>query len=66
GKRFFLEEFGIENEEAWLPDTFGFAAGRAMCAGVLGRFLRPSGRPLRHSRPVRGLMPTSLLASLLP
>lgn len=27
GKRFFLEEFGIENEEAWLPDTFGFAAG---------------------------------------
>ncbi|GAB4584099.1 alpha-mannosidase [Nocardia sp. IFM 10818] len=27
GKRFFLEEFGIENREAWLPDTFGFAAG---------------------------------------
>ncbi|GAB0105547.1 glycoside hydrolase family 38 C-terminal domain-containing protein [Nocardia sp. JMUB6875] len=27
GKRFFLEEFGIDNEEAWLPDTFGFAAG---------------------------------------
>lgn len=27
GKRFFLEEFGVENEEAWLPDTFGFAAG---------------------------------------
>ncbi|MFG2357868.1 alpha-mannosidase [Streptomyces sp. NPDC048521] len=27
GKRFFLDEFGIENEEAWLPDTFGFAAG---------------------------------------
>ncbi|MFI9507786.1 alpha-mannosidase [Nocardia sp. NPDC052566] len=27
GKRFFLAEFGIENEEAWLPDTFGFAAG---------------------------------------
>ncbi|MEU0522124.1 alpha-mannosidase [Streptomyces niveus] len=27
GKRFFLEEFGIENDEAWLPDTFGFAAG---------------------------------------
>lgn len=23
----FLEEFGIENDEAWLPDTFGFAAG---------------------------------------
>lgn len=27
GKRFFLEEFGVENEEAWLPDTFGFAGG---------------------------------------
>ncbi|MEI5103076.1 glycoside hydrolase family 38 C-terminal domain-containing protein [Streptomyces sp. PmtG] len=27
GKRFFLEEFGVENDEAWLPDTFGFAAG---------------------------------------
>ncbi|MGP3691474.1 alpha-mannosidase [Streptomyces sp. IBSNAI002] len=27
GKRFFIEEFGIENDEAWLPDTFGFAAG---------------------------------------
>ncbi|MEL3947293.1 alpha-mannosidase [Streptomyces sp. LNU-CPARS28] len=27
GRRFFLDEFGIENEEAWLPDTFGFAAG---------------------------------------
>ncbi|PXX57603.1 alpha-mannosidase [Nocardia tenerifensis] len=27
GKRFFLEEFGIENQEVWLPDTFGFAAG---------------------------------------
>lgn len=27
GKRFFLEEFGVESEEAWLPDTFGFAAG---------------------------------------
>ncbi|MFJ3334972.1 alpha-mannosidase [Streptomyces sp. NPDC086766] len=27
GKRFFLDEFGIENDEAWLPDTFGFGAG---------------------------------------
>ncbi|MFE9412708.1 alpha-mannosidase [Streptomyces sp. NPDC006704] len=27
GKRFFIDEFGVENEEAWLPDTFGFAAG---------------------------------------
>ncbi|GHH71400.1 alpha-mannosidase [Streptomyces sulfonofaciens] len=27
GKRFFIDEFGVDNEEAWLPDTFGFAAG---------------------------------------
>ncbi|MFJ1708461.1 alpha-mannosidase [Kitasatospora sp. NPDC088346] len=27
GKRFFLEEFGVENREAWLPDTFGFTGG---------------------------------------
>jgi alpha-mannosidase len=27
GKRFFLDEFGVENTEAWLPDTFGFAGG---------------------------------------
>ncbi|WP_329569501.1 alpha-mannosidase [Kitasatospora sp. NBC_01266] len=27
GKRFFLQEFGLENQEAWLPDTFGFTGG---------------------------------------
>ncbi|MEV0204400.1 glycoside hydrolase family 38 C-terminal domain-containing protein [Streptomyces sp. NPDC050788] len=27
GKRFFLDEFGLESDEVWLPDTFGFAAG---------------------------------------
>ncbi|WP_165358419.1 glycoside hydrolase family 38 C-terminal domain-containing protein [Haloactinopolyspora alba] len=26
GKRFFLEEFGVETEEAWLPDSFGYTA----------------------------------------
>jgi len=26
GKRFFLEEFGIETREIWLPDTFGYTA----------------------------------------
>jgi alpha-mannosidase len=25
GKRFFLEEFGIDTEEIWLPDTFGYS-----------------------------------------
>ncbi|MGK5629385.1 alpha-mannosidase [Streptomyces sp. URMC 123] len=26
GKTFFLEEFGIETEEVWLPDSFGYTA----------------------------------------
>ncbi|MEV1010831.1 glycoside hydrolase family 38 C-terminal domain-containing protein [Streptomyces sp. NPDC049881] len=26
GKRFYLEEFGTETEEMWLPDTFGYNA----------------------------------------
>ncbi len=26
GKRFFREEFGVDSELAWLPDTFGFSA----------------------------------------
>ncbi|WP_166351437.1 alpha-mannosidase [Phytoactinopolyspora limicola] len=26
GKRFFAEEFGIETEEVWLPDSFGYSA----------------------------------------
>jgi alpha-mannosidase len=26
GKSFFLDEFGIECQEAWLPDSFGYSA----------------------------------------
>ncbi len=26
GKRFFLDEFGIETREVWLPDSFGYSA----------------------------------------
>ncbi|MFE7121033.1 alpha-mannosidase, partial [Streptomyces sp. NPDC057654] len=26
GKRFFMDEFGIEPQEVWLPDTFGYSA----------------------------------------
>ncbi|WBB57663.1 glycosyl hydrolase-related protein [Streptomyces sp. WMMC500] len=26
GKRFFLEEFGVETDEVWLPDSFGYSA----------------------------------------
>ncbi len=37
GKRFFLEEFGVECEEAWLPDSFGYSAALpqiVLAAGV--------------------------------
>jgi len=27
GKRFFLEELGVETDEVWLPDSFGYSAG---------------------------------------
>ena len=27
GKRFYLDEFGIETEEVWLPDSFGYSGG---------------------------------------
>ena len=27
GKRFFLEEFGVESDEVWLPDSFGYTRG---------------------------------------
>ena len=26
GKRFFLDEFGVESDEVWLPDSFGYSA----------------------------------------
>jgi alpha-mannosidase len=26
GKRFFLDEFGVETQEVWLPDSFGYSA----------------------------------------
>src|SRR5205823_2834940 len=26
GKRFFLEEFGVDCDEVWLPDSFGYSA----------------------------------------
>jgi alpha-mannosidase len=36
GKRFYLDEFGIEARGAWLPDTFGFS-------GALPQILRQAG-----------------------
>jgi alpha-mannosidase len=36
GKRFFLDEFGIETEEVWLPDSFGYS-------GALPQLVRLSG-----------------------
>lgn len=36
GKRFFLEEFGIECEEAWLPDSFGYSAALPQIVALAG------------------------------
>ncbi|MGX5679762.1 alpha-mannosidase [Schumannella luteola] len=36
GKRFFLEEFGVETEEAWLPDSFGYSAALPQIVSAAG------------------------------
>ncbi|MEV4443311.1 glycoside hydrolase family 38 C-terminal domain-containing protein [Streptomyces sp. NPDC049577] len=36
GKRFFLEEFGIETEEVWLPDSFGYSAALPQLVKLAG------------------------------
>jgi alpha-mannosidase len=41
GKRFFLDEFGVETEDVWLPDVFGYSAAlpQIMRLGGARRFL---------------------------
>lgn len=40
GKRLFLEEFGIETEEVWMPDSFGYSAALPQLAPLAGnRFM---------------------------
>jgi alpha-mannosidase len=36
GKRFFAEEFGIETEEVWLPDSFGYTAALPQLIALSG------------------------------
>jgi len=36
GKRFFLEEFGLETKEVWLPDSFGYSAALPQIAVAAG------------------------------
>ncbi|MFJ9032423.1 alpha-mannosidase [Streptomyces sp. NPDC102274] len=36
GKRFFLEELGVETEEIWLPDSFGYTAAFPQLAKLAG------------------------------
>ena len=36
GKRFFLEEFGVETEEVWLPDSFGYTAALPQLIALSG------------------------------
>ncbi|MDQ1570623.1 MAG: alpha-mannosidase [Actinomycetota bacterium] len=36
GKQFFLEEFGVESDEVWLPDSFGYTAALPQIARAAG------------------------------
>lgn len=36
GKRFFLEEFGVETDDVWIPDSFGYSAGLPQIAAAAG------------------------------
>ena len=36
GQRFFAEEFGVECQEAWLPDSFGYTAALPQIARLAG------------------------------
>ncbi|NLU65697.1 glycoside hydrolase family 38 C-terminal domain-containing protein [Streptomyces sp. HNM0574] len=36
GKRFFLDEFGIETREVWLPDSFGYTAAMPQIVRLAG------------------------------
>ncbi|MDT0382264.1 glycoside hydrolase family 38 C-terminal domain-containing protein [Streptomyces sp. DSM 42041] len=36
GKRFFLEEFGVETKEVWLPDSFGYTAAMPQIVHLAG------------------------------
>jgi len=36
GKRFFLEELGVDTQEVWLPDSFGYSAGLPQIAAGAG------------------------------
>lgn len=36
GKRFFLEELGVETQEVWLPDSFGYSGALPQIAAAAG------------------------------
>ncbi|GGC89524.1 putative glycosyl hydrolase [Tersicoccus solisilvae] len=36
GKRFFLDEFGVDGQEAWLPDSFGYSAAMPQIVAAAG------------------------------
>ena len=36
GKRFFLENFGVETRETWLPDSFGYSAALPQITALAG------------------------------
>ena len=52
GKRFYLDELGIETDDVWLPDVFGYSA-------ALPQIMRPGGSAGSSPRSCRGTSTTS-------
>lgn len=74
GKLFFLEHYGIETKEAWLPDSFGYAGGLPQVIAKAGNEFFLSQKPSwnrtnkfpHHSFTWEGVDGTRLFAHLPP
>jgi alpha-mannosidase len=74
GKLFFLEHYGIETKEAWLPDSFGYAGGLPQVIAKAGNQFFLSQKPSwnrtnkfpHHSFTWEGVDGTQLFAHLPP
>ncbi len=50
GKRFFLDEYGIDTQEVWLPDSFGYTAALPQLVKLSGSTLVPHPEDLLEHR----------------
>jgi alpha-mannosidase len=75
GKRYFAEKFGVEPEEVWLPDSFGYTAALPQIAALAGYrwFLtqklawgNPTNKFPHHTFRWQGIDGTTLFSHLPP